>query len=876
MYDISAPIGEGGMGQVYRATDTTLGRQVAIKILPDAFDGDPDRLVRFEREAKTLASLNHPHIAAIYGFEKSTGFHALVMELVEGDDLSQRIARGAIPIDEALPIARQIAEALDAAHQQGIIHRDLKPANIKVRADGTVKVLDFGLAKALDSSASTATANAINSPTFTSPAVTAMGIILGTAAYMAPEQARGRAVDRRADIWAFGCVLYEMLTGSRAFPGEDVTDVLAAIVRAEPEWGMLPGGLSPSVRVFLQRCLQKDPKQRLGDIRDMRLALEGAFDEAAPPASGLASSKRSWLGDPRSTAALALSAALIALAAYLWSRAGREVADPFPYRLVIASTADARFGSTALSPDGRATVSVRNDPGAPPELHLRRLDQLSPRAIAGTEGGTDPVFSPDGTSIAFIANRRTLMKTALDGTPAVLADIGDMGGGLDWTIHDEIVAGTGVMQGLKGLLRVSAAGGTPREFTTVDRSNNEMSHQWPRVLADGRTVLFTIWHGSAAQAELGVASLDDGRVTRLGIRAIGALGVVDGRLVYALSDGALMAVPFDAATRAISGTAIRVQDRVSSGGGNTIGRTSAFLTHAGGLVFQTGEARRRLVWTDRKGASLPAFSEDRAFDFLRLSPDGRLAAVIVNTGNQNDVWVLDLTSGTLTRLTSTGATRSVAWSADSRQILFTSTHGGRGEFWGQPADASGPPVKAGTPPHNPWWTDISPDRKTVLYNAVYDGSWNVQSLSLGPSPETRPFAEAPSITETLARFSPDGTHVAYVSNESGREEVYIRPFAPGGGRVRVSVNGGRRPIWSAGGRELFFWESTQMMSAALARDPSMRVVSRQRLFSGSFQWDFDVAKDGRFLMIQNQSAGPSVVVIPNWRTELRRLTGSSR
>ena len=408
-------------------------------------------------------------------------------------------------------------------------------------------------------------------------------------------------------------------------------------------------------------------------------------------------------------------------------------------------------------------------------------------------------------------------------------------------------------------------------------TNNELSHQWPNVLADGKTVLFTIWHGTSSQAELAVTSLDDGHVTRLGIQAVGALGVVDGRLVYAQSDGTLMAVPFDAATRKISGTAVPVQDRVSSGGGNTIGRTSAFLTRAGGLIFHTGEARRRLVWADRKGSITRAFSEERAFDFLRLSPDGRQAAVIVNTANQNDVWVLDLPAGTLTRLTTTGATRSVSWSADSRRVLFTSTHGGRGEFWWQPADASGPPSKAGTPPHNPWWTDISADRQTVVYNAVYDGSWNVQALSLGASQDVRPIAAAPAVSETMARFSPDGAFVAYASNESGREEVYVRPFAAGGGRVQISVNGGRRPIWSADGRELFFWESGQMMSATLARDPSIRVTSRQPLFSGGgFEWDFDVAKDGRFLLIQNQSAGPSVVVVPNWRTELARLTGGRR
>jgi Tol biopolymer transport system component len=871
VYDISAPIGEGGMGQVYRATDTTLGRQVAIKILPEAFASDPARLARFEREAKTLASLNHPHIAAIYGFEKSSGIHALVMELVEGEDLSQRIARGAIPIEEAIPLARQIALALEAAHDQGIIHRDLKPANIKVRADGAVKVLDFGLAKALDPP-DAAAADAMNSPTLSLHATQA-GIILGTAAYMAPEQARGKALDRRADVWAFGCVLYEMLTGTRAFPGDDITDTLAAVVRAEPEWSGLPLALSPPLSVFLRRCLEKDPKARLGDIRDMRLALDGAFDSLAARNPVPSTPTRSWFRDPRSIAALALVVLLVILTGLAWSRRANGDADAFPYRLEIASTADARFGATALSPDGRAIVTVGRSAGTPPMLYLRRLDQAAARPIAGTTGGTDPVFSPDGRSIAYIANRTTLMKIALDGTPIRLDEVGDMGGGLDWTAGDEIVAGSGVMQGLKGLLRISAAGGRLRELTKVDAANNELSHQWPKALADGKTVLFTIWHGSSSNAELGVTSLDDGRVTRPGIQAVGALGVVDGRLVYAQADGTLMAVPFDLTTRTISGTAVPVQDGVSSGGGNTIGRTSAFLTAAGGLAFQTGAARRRLVWADRSGAITPAFNEHRAFDFLRLSPDGRHAAVIVNTSNRNDVWVLDFAAGILTRLTSTGAARSASWSADGRRILFTSTHGGRGEFWWQAADASDQPTKAATPPHNPWWTDVSADRQTVVYNAVYDGSWNIQALSLGGRQEVRAVAAAPGVTETMARFSPDGAFIAYVANESGREEVYVRPSAPGGGRVQVSVNGGRRPIWSADGRELFFWESRQMMSATLARDPLIRVTSRKLLFAGDFEWDFDVAKDGRFLLIENESAGPAVVVVPNWRTELARLTG---
>jgi Tol biopolymer transport system component len=882
-YEITASIGAGGMGEVYRATDGNLKRSVAIKVLPASVAADPDRLARFQREAEVLAALNHPNIAAVYGLEKTADATALVMELVQGDELSDHIARGPIPLADALHIARQIAEALEAAHEQGIVHRDLKPANIKIRPDGTVKVLDFGLAKALSSPAESGTHDAQHSPTMTSPVRvphghgetgTALGIILGTAAYMSPEQAKGRAVDKRADIWAFGVVLYEMLSGRRAFDGEDVSDLLVAVLSRDVDLAALPSGTPSRVRALVRDCLVRDPRQRLRDIGDARLALDkviaGEPDLAAPGATPAAIRARTlprWLP-------WTIAAASLGIAAFAWSLEGDGGDSAFPYRLEFAATADSRFGATVLSPDGHSIVFIRSTPGSPNMLYVRRLDQTTTRAIPGTESGSDPTFSPDGQSIAFVARRTTLMKTTLDGPPSALAEIGDMGGGLDWTIGDEIVAGSGVMQGGKGLLRISAAGGTLREFTKVDASNNELSHQWPRVLADGKTVLFTIWRGASSQAELGVASLaEEGRVTRLGVQAVGALGVMDGRLIYALPDGVLMAVPFDVTTRKISGTPVRVQDRVSTGGGNTIGRPAAFLNRAGGLVFHSGEARRRLVWADRKGTMTPAFNEPRAFDFLRLSPDGRQAAVVINTANNNDAWVLDFQSGTLTPLTTNGQTRSVSWSADGRRVFFTSTHGGRGEFWWQDADASGPPVKAGTPPHNPWWADVSPDRQTVIYNAVYDGSWNIESLSLNAKAEAHDFAAAPTTGETLARFSPDGSMVAYVTMEGGQEEVYVRPFSQAGGRVRISVNGGRRPIWSADGRELFYWERDQMMSATIARDPSIRVPSRQRLFSGAFEWDFDVTKDGRFLLIQPLSAGPTLVVVPNWRTELRRLTG---
>jgi eukaryotic-like serine/threonine-protein kinase len=872
-YEVLAQIGEGGMGQVYRARDTKLNRDVALKILPDTFALDADRRARFTREAHVLAGLNHPNIAAIFGLEDSGPAHALAMELVDGDDLSAIIAQGPMPLAEALPIARQVAEALEAAHDSGVVHRDLKPSNIKVRADGTVKVLDFGLAKPMDT-AGVSSAGAMTSPTLTARATQA-GMILGTAAYMAPEQARGKAVDKRADIWAFGAVLYEMLTGCRAFPGDEISDVLAAVLRQEIDWSALPDGTPPRLRQLLERCLDRDVRTRLRDIGEARVALIAA---ATPEASAAAvpaasSSLRAWVRDWRSIAALVALLATGTLAAFAVARSTGRDADLFPARIEIPTT-----GAAALSPDGHSVVFVGRAPaGAGTALYLRRLDQLTARAIPGTENvnPSDPLFSPDGGSILFIANRRTLVKVPLDGAPVTLGEIGDMGGGLDWSAADEIVAGTGVMQGLQGLLRVNAGGGPLREFTHVDKTRRELSHQWPRLLADGKTVLFTIWHGSVDTAELGAVSLDDGKVAQLGIVAARALDVVDGQLVYVQADGVAMAVPFDVATRRTTGPAIPVQNAIATGGGNTIGYPRAFLTHAGGLMFQTGQPRRRLVWADTAGRVAPAFKEVRAFSFLRLSPDGSQAAVGIDTGNASDVWLIDLGPGTLTRLTTTGQTRNPSWSSDGRRVFYSSTHGGRGEFWWQPADASGPPVKAGEPPHNPWWADVSPDGRVVMFNAVYNGSWNLETLSLDGTREARDFAASAVTAETMGRFSPDGSLVAYVSNESGREEVYVRPF-PQGARVLISAEGGRRPIWSASGTQIFFWQGDQLISASIARQPSLHVTSRQRILAGNYAFDFDVAKDGRFLMIEQEDSGQSLVVVPNWRTELRRLTAGGK
>ncbi len=482
VYEIVEPIGAGGMGEVYRAHDTKLQRDVALKILPPAFTTDRDRLARFDREARMLAALNHPNIATIYGFETIDGVSALVLELVEGRELADRIAHGALPLDDALPIARQIAEALEAAHEQGIIHRDLKPANIKLRPDGMVKVLDFGLAKVFESEPA---AGASIAPTMTPPAATRIGTILGTAAYMSPEQARGKTVDKRADIWAFGCVLFEMLTGQRAFPGEDITDTLAAVVRSEPQWDALPDAASPTLRVFLRRCLHKDPKQRMGDIRDVRLALEGAFDVPVAAPATAAAPGGPLVGRAALVVAAASTAALIAAMAVPTLRHLRETppAPPPETRADISTPATSSPTSFALSPDGRQLVFVATEDGVR-RLWLRLLGAASADPLPGTEGAAFPFWSPDSQFVAFFADGR-LKRIAVGGGRSLPIADAESGRGGTWNADGVIVFAPTLTS---PLFRVPASGGTPVAVTTLDQ---QVSHRFPFFLPDGRQFLFS-------------------------------------------------------------------------------------------------------------------------------------------------------------------------------------------------------------------------------------------------------------------------------------------------------------------------------------------------------------------------------------------------
>jgi eukaryotic-like serine/threonine-protein kinase len=873
VYDITAPLGEGAMGQVWRATDTTLGRQVAIKILPDAFAADPDRLVRFEREAKTLASLNHSHIAAIYGFEKSSGMHALVMELVEGEDLSQRIARGAIPLDEALPIAKQIAEALEAAHEQGIIHRDLKPANVKVRPDGTVKVLDFGLAKATERGSGIGdqgSGGAANSPTITTPAMTQAGMILGTAAYMSPEQAKGRPIDRRADIWAFGAVLFEMLTGQRAFAGEDVSDTLANVLKTDPAWERLPADVPARVRQVLRSCLQRDPKQRLGDLQSVRLALEGAFETAASSSTPTTttSSRRRW----PLLAALAVAAAMIAAMAMPTLRHLRETPPP-EMRVEITTPASDAPLHFALSPDGRHIVYVASDDG-PSRLWLRQLDQTEAKPLAGTEGAINPFWSPDSRSIGF-STRTTLSRLDIaGGVPQFLANlVGTVTGG-SWNADGTIL----FMREAGGpLMRIAAAGGEPAAVTQVE-APRQTGLRLPQFLPDGRHFLFYAL-GTPEAAGIYLGSLDGSTPTRLTAADSAGAFLPPDRVVF-VQGGALVARRLDLAGRMLTGETLTLAGQV---GVDTSPRGGFAVSGAGLIAYRAGGSpARQLTWVDRTGKAVGVAGEPDPNNpmYPELSPDGRRVAMPRTMQGNTDIWLRDLLRGGLTRLTFDAASdNNSIWSPDGMRIAFTSNRTGVYDLYLKPSNGSGAEERLVASPHLKIPQDWSRDGRWLLYYEVHPTTardlWALDMTATDRPP--RVVANTPA-QEVLAQFSPDGRWVAYQTNESGRFEVAVQPFPEAGAKWQVSTAGGVAPRWRADGKELYFLapDATMMAVPVTTAGPSLEAGTPVALFPTRIvdggtvainRPQYAVARDGRFLI--NQPVRDAVVapitLILNWR-----------
>jgi serine/threonine-protein kinase len=890
-YEILSPLGAGGMGEVYRARDTKLNRDVAIKVLPDLFASDAERLARFTREAQTLAALNHPNIAHIHGFEESNGVRALVMELVKGDDLSQRIARGAIPIDEALPLAKQIADALEAAHEQGIIHRDLKPANIKVRSDGTVKVLDFGLAKLVEpNGAGHAGGDRTQSPTITSPVqMTGLDVILGTAAYMSPEQAKGRAADKRADIWAFGVVLFEMLTGRAAFEGETISDVLAKVIEREPDWSTLPANASLRLRELLQRCVKKDPKARLRDIGDARVQIDELIsntpdDVAVIVEKGEAPRWRRAL--PWTVAASSFIGAVVLLAILVpWRKATSRVArfsilTPGAKALAI----DNNNPDIAMSPDGTRIVFAT---GVQPDYHwyVRTLDALVATPLPTLPPDAEnPFVSPDNLWMGFSdeTSARKLMKVPIVGGPVVtICDVpnGDLRGA-SWGPGETIVFGT---SGPGGRWRVSANGGKPETLTTpADRSD----HIWPEFLPGGRAVLFTIMPagGNVAKAQIAVVNLTTGEQTILIPGASYAKYSPTGHLIYGVG-GTLRAVGFDLNRLAVITSPVPVVDGVVTK--NSSGVADFDLASDGSLVYVAGDLRgeRTLAWVDRTtGREEPINVPPHAFVYARLSPDGTHVALDARD-EQNDIWIWDIARKTLEQLTNDpGVNRLPIWTPDSKRVAFTAERDDVESVYWQAFDGSGAMERLSSGAQSQTPQAFSPDGKHLIFGTPAGRPpYDLGVLSLGAT-RTAAMLLHSTASETNADLSVDGRWLAYQSNESGTDEVYVRPFPDVDTERRlVSTAGGTRPLWSRTGRELFYYVAGTIMAVPVSSGAHITFGIPQPVVKGyavplNSGRDYDVSADGqRFLLIKDaptpdgqKPAAPEIHLVLNWQEELKQ------
>jgi serine/threonine-protein kinase len=805
------------------------------------------------------------------------------MELVEGPTLADRIARGAIPIDEALLIARQIAEALEAAHEQGIVHRDLKPANIKVREDGTVKVLDFGLAKAMEPAG--VAADASQSPTITAQALTDAGVILGTAAYMSPEQARGKPVDTRTDVWAFGCVLYEMLTGRRAFDGDGVSATLARVLEREPDWTRLPATLSSVLRTYLVRCMQKDPRQRVQAVGDVRLALVGAFEASASPTAApvVAPWRRLVL-----VGASAIVAGGVIVGSLTWVAMRQQ--PPRVSRLQVASSGESgpsvgyNDRDLAVTPDGSRLVYIGNQ-GT--QIFVRALDSLEPVAVfTGTPIGL--FTSPDSRWIGFTDGRGTLKKVAVTGGPAVTLATLDTAGpsGATWGPDDTIIAATENVA--TGLQRISATGGSIDVLTRPDPAQGEADHVWPEMLPDGRGVLFTITAltGGLEAAQVAVLDLQTGARRVLMRGGSHAHYVPSGHLVYGQA-GTLRAVAFDLARLELRGTPVTViPDVVTS----SLGGVDAVVAHDGTLAYlsvgSVGGTPRTLVWVDRQGRETPIGAPPRPYFLPALSPDGTRLSVFAND-QEGDLWLWDLGRKTLTRLTAVPGRDVVqVWTPDSRRVIFSSERAGsRNLFW-QAADGTGAAERLLESPNTHYPLAVSPDgRQLIFSDETAQTSIDMMVMELDGTRRVTPLVRSRFI-ERNGTISPDGHWLAYEANDSGRFEIYVRPYPDvNSGLSVVSTGGGTKPIWARSGQELIYVSPTgALMRVGVTRGPSWSattpsVVVKEGYFTNPVWWgrSYDMSADGQqFLMIKeggpDGTAPPtSLVVVQHWVEELKRL-----
>ena len=861
-YEIESVLGAGGMGEVYRARDTRLKRDVAIKILPGAFARDPDRIARLQREAEVLATLNHPNVAAVYGFEESPAATGIVLELVEGPTLADQIAHGPRPIDECLSIAKQIADALDAAHDKNIIHRDLKPANIKVTPGGQVKVLDFGLAKIAEIEPA-GESSLTMSPTLAVHATSA-GLILGTAGYMSPEQARGKPVDHRSDIWSFGCVLFETLTGRPAFDtGETVSDAVAAILTREPDWTRLPAQVPDSIRRLLRRSLEKDPDRRLHHIADARLEIADAL--SAPADAGVTQHGPSvWSRVlPWAVAVAALVVAAVALSNAKSTSSAYQPAAVRRMELTLPPGVEL-FTSTktvAVSPDGSRVAFVGVRTGVR-QVFLRALDQFEVVPLEGSDNATACFFSPDGRRLAVMTNVGVFKTISLaNGSATTLTDAANFLYGGDWSEDDNIVFVRGGT-----LWRIPASGGMAVQLTKLGGPQGDTLHAHPTILPGGKAVLFAAYSG--AETRIDGLVLATGERRTIIDRGTLPLYAESGHLVF-VRGGELLMTPFDAVSLSITGSAAQAVEKLPV---QLQGIPSIDISSSGTVVYTPTTAVSRLVSVSRQGAEQALNEAPRAYANPRLSPDG--SRLLVQAG---DLWFQDLSRATFTRLTPRDAVINAfpMWMPDGRRIIYRSPSGLRI----QDADGSGAGQTIAQTADTDYPAGLTSDGESLVFlRSTQQTSFDIEMLSLRNPTERRPLLNSAAY-EGGARLSPDGHWLVYVSNESGQNDVYLRPFPALDRRWTISTEGGTQPVWNPNGKEIFYRTGDKMMSVEVTTTPAVKLSNPRMLFEQRYAFgagitipNYEVMRDGQhFIMVKDEAGAGRLNVVFNWFTELNRL-----
>jgi len=899
-YRVGEQLGRGGMGEVYVADDTSLDRKVALKFLPDVFTGDPERMARFEREAKLLASLNNPNIAAIHGLEQAEGKRFLVLELVKGETLAQKLSKGPLPIEEALGVCRQIAEGLEAAHEKGVIHRDLKPANVMITDGDKVKILDFGLAKAL--SDETQNVNASQSPTITE-AMTHPGVILGTAAYMSPEQAKGKAVDKRADIWAFGCILYECLTGKRAFEGETVTETLAAVLKGELDFRVLPAGTPGGIRNLLHRCIQKKVTDRLHDIADARIEISEPATQT--PEAALVFPKLSFTRLMFLAAIFLIIGIFVAfeLTKYFQAAPAKEMVTTLikiepgfqrPSRPAVTISSDGRFVIYSAIDD-------KSDELSKSRLYLRKMGNPEVKPIVGTEGGSAPFLSPDNLWVGFWADRKLKKIPVEGGVATTLCDAPNMLGA-SWGPDNTIIFANTPEQGfsrngqdLSGsvLSKVSADGGAFETLTRPDVANEEFSHRLPSYLPNGNAVLFTIMRFDVdTRPQLALLRMDTRKYRILFEDAADGRYVSTGHLLF-MRQGTLMAVRFDPIRMETVGQPVAVVKDVMQtlGSSNNSTPSGQFsVSESGTLVYVNAgfapDRKDSLVWVDQRGIEQPAATTQFSFCFPRLSPDGQKIAYIA-FGRERQVWIYDLIKGTNSRLTSDGRATFPIWSPDGKMLLFMWHQTLSGNLYLQSYDGSSPMERLTNSPYFQMPASWSVDGKTVILVEIHPETGSDIYVFDVASRTVKPFLNSP-FEETYPDLSPDGRWLAYSSNESKQNQVYVRPFPSSNLKYQISNGGGTHPLWAKDGKRLFYRWHDQVWAVDVNTTDRGLATSKPRLlfekpgYRGSSPVrGWDMSPDGkRFLMVKSEENKITFVteltLIQNWFQELKRLVPAGK